>query len=314
MRNKNLIYILLSSYNGEKYIEEQINSLIKQTYKNWNLLIRDDGSSDNSINIIKKFEKKYKRISLIKSSGNLGACKSFLQLVEYTKKQFNPEYIMFCDQDDVWLKNKIQDSIDYMKEKEESQPDTPILISTNLTLVDKNLQSLERTYFELLDVNPNKTSLRLLIHRCTIAGCSCILNKSLIKRIYDIPNKAIMHDYWIALIAASFGNIYRINESSILYRQHDSNYTGVNIKTSKKIYIILNFNLTRAQAHQNKLYKQASSFLRIYNKELNEKNKKLFEQYISISKSNIFKRAWIIISNKFIEKRLLRLLRFIFFG
>ena len=210
MKNNSLIYILLSSYNGEKYIEEQIRSLINQTYKNWKLLIRDDGSSDTTLDIIKKLEKTDKRISLIKSNGNLGSCQSFLELVAYTKKHFKPEYIMFCDQDDVWLKNKIKNAISLMKEKEKIEPEIPILIHTDLIVVDENLKIISKSLWKYQKTNPDKNKFRLLLNVNVTAGCTMLLNKKLIDKIYNGPNNSSFHDAWITLIAAAFGKIYKI--------------------------------------------------------------------------------------------------------
>jgi glycosyltransferase involved in cell wall biosynthesis len=313
MTKNKLIYILLSSYNGEKYIEEQINSLINQTHKNWKLLIRDDGSSDKTIDIIKKFEKKDKRVSLIKSSGNLGSCKSFLHLVAYTKKHFKPEYIMFCDQDDVWLKDKIKNAISLMQEKEKIEPEVPILVHTNLIVVDKNLNIINKSFWKDQKTKPHKNKLRQLFNGNIAHGCTMLLNKKLIGKIYSRPNDALLHDTWITLIAAAFGEIYRIYKPDILYRQHEDNESGA-FNNPSIIYKIFNFNLKKSQEEQTKRYLQVSSFLKTYKNELTKKDKKLCEQYISIQKSNLFKRAWIIISNRFTKRNFLGLLRFIIWG
>ena len=301
MDESSLIYILLSSYNGEKYIGEQVNSLFKQSYTNWKLLIRDDGSSDNTINIIKKFEKKDKRISLIKiSGGNLGSCQSFLQILAYTKKHFKPEYIMFCDQDDVWLKDKIKNSIEFMQAKEKLAPEMPILVHTDLIVADKNLKIINKSLWAGTGLNPHEYQLRLLVHKNVVTGCTVILNKKLIDKIYlKQKQEAIYHDWLLALIASALGKIYRIYKPDILYRQHGSNDSGGYTPFKSLITRILKTNFKKKKEMQARRYMQASSFLKIYNKYLSKKDKNIFEQYISLQKSNIFKRAWIVITYRF---------------
>ena len=106
------IEILMATYNGEKYIREQIDSIISQTYSNWTLLIRDDVSKDDTVKIIKEYEKKDKRIKLLEDNkGNLGFVKNFEELL----KNSSEDFIMFSDQDDYWLEDKIEKYINELK-------------------------------------------------------------------------------------------------------------------------------------------------------------------------------------------------------
>ena len=133
MNQDKTIEILMATYNGEKYISEQINSIINQTYKNWKLLIRDDGSKDETLEILKEYEKKDKRINILRDTkGNLGFVKNFEELL----KNSSEEFIMFSDQDDYWLENKIELYINELIKLSEIERKNPLLLHSNSFLCD----------------------------------------------------------------------------------------------------------------------------------------------------------------------------------
>ena len=130
------VEILMATYNGEKYLSEQIGSIISQSYENWRLLIRDDNSKDNTVSIIEKYEKEDNRIRLLRDrKGNLGFIKNFEELLKSSHKEF----IMFSDQDDYWEKDKIKNYIEILK-KNENLIQKPLLIHSNSFVCDKNLK------------------------------------------------------------------------------------------------------------------------------------------------------------------------------
>ena len=210
------IAILLATYNGEKYIREQLNSLINQSYKDFDIYIRDDGSSDDTVSIIKEYMLNDSRIHL-EFGEHDGACQNFARLL---KKHNNYNYVMFCDQDDVWNKYKIEKSILKMKQCESEMENVlPILLYCDKELVDEQLNRIDAITYRYED------SLHSLLCQCHIYGCTMMLNKELMKLV-DIPEYASMHDHWIALVAAERGRIIKVEEKLILYRQHNNNVTG----------------------------------------------------------------------------------------
>jgi rhamnosyltransferase len=213
------IIILMATYNGEKYISTQIDSVIEQTYKNWELWIRDDCSNDKTIAIIKRYSAKDYRINLyIDNLGNLGALGNFSTLLENIKYE---NYVMFCDQDDFWLPFKIEITLAKMKDQE-CITDKPILIYSPLQKVDNDLKTIKtKTYNLPTDITINK-----IISQNFIYGCTMMLNNELIKLSNPMSKKAENHDYWIAMIAAQYGIIKVVDKVTILYRQHDNNVSG----------------------------------------------------------------------------------------
>ena len=140
-----MIDILMATYNGERYISEQIESILNQTYKNWKLYIRDDGSKDNTISIIRDFEKQYpNKIILVKDKKNgLGAKCNFAELMKYSKQ----EYCMFSDQDDIWIDNKIEKTLEKMKQAEKKySKKTKNFEHTELKVIDVELKDINDSY------------------------------------------------------------------------------------------------------------------------------------------------------------------------
>lgn len=217
----NKVTILMATYNGEKYIRDQIESIINQTYSNWELIIRDDKSSDKTLAIINEYKEKDHRIFILNSMNRLGAVLNFNELI---KNNLEKEYIMFSDQDDIWKENKVEISLNSMTSNEkELGSDTPLLVYTDFNYVDENL--IEKSMDISFDYN-NEERLKRLLAFNYIWGCSIIVNKALIKKSYPLNEFVENHDYWLALNAALYGEIIHLKEKTFFYRQHSSNVTG----------------------------------------------------------------------------------------
>ena len=219
------IDILLATYNGEKYLKELLDSLFAQTYQNWSLLIRDDGSTDITNDIIENYRSKYpNKIKFINDNEkNLGPCQNFARLIAYSKA----EYIMFCDQDDIWDTKKIEISYNQITKLEKKYGNIPILVHTDQKLVNSqnNIIAHSRMRFQQLDPklanNPKK-----LLSRNVVTGATIIMNSQCKSVGSPIPKEAIMHDWWIAVNVAKYGIIDFIDVPYILYRQHEHNEVG----------------------------------------------------------------------------------------
>ena len=208
-----MIDILLASYNGEKYISEQINSIISQSYEDWKLIIRDDGSNDKTLKIIEEFEKKDRRIQLIRDDkGNLGVARNFEELLSYSKADF----IMFADQDDIWFHDKIKDTLLVMKNKNQSIPQ---LVFTNSTVI-KNNESSKCGYLYQYHVIPSLEN--FLFSNAGYQGSTTMINKELKDKCLPFLEDCLVHDYHISLCALLFGEATFIPESTMYYRRHQA--------------------------------------------------------------------------------------------
>jgi len=247
-----MIEILLSTFQSETYLEEQINSILAQTCTDWKLLVRDDGSSDNTINILNEFKKKYPtKIDLLSiKNEHVGVIKSFEHLLNYSQA----EYIMFCDHDDIWLPEKIEVSIRKMIEMEKSNPKTPILVHTDLTVVNSQAKIIHPSFWEFSKLNPKLLSNFNYLGVCNgITGCTSIINFKAKELCLPFSNHILMHDSWIALCVSKYGKIGYISKPTILYRQHELNQIGAReVKSAFEYLQIKITNLKQVLKENNK--------------------------------------------------------------
>lgn len=235
MHSTDKIAILMATYNGEKYICQQIDSILSQTCKDWELYIHDDGSTDNTIAAVESYVEKYpNKIHLIDGKSTGGAKYNFF----YMFGQVEAPYYMTCDQDDVWLDKKIELTYDKMLTIE-NKADVPCLVYTELRVVDSELNTIADTMSGYQSLDCHKRTINQFILQNSVTGCTMMVNRTLrdkMLRITDIDN-TIMHDWWAALVAAQFGKTAFIDEPTILYRQHGDNSLGA-LGINKLSYIV----------------------------------------------------------------------------
>ena len=304
------IAILMATYNGEKYIREQIESLLMQSFLEWDLFIHDDGSTDNTVGIIREYANKYShKIHIIDGSATGGAKNNFF----YLMRSVEAPYIMFCDQDDVWFKDKIEKTYKQMIEMEGKKgKNTPILVFTDLQVADQNLSIIANRMSVSQQLNPDKIQFKDILLQNVITGCTVMINqfcrdKSL--STFNIDN-IIMHDWWCSLVAAYFGTISFVNEPLLSYRQHESNSVGsiqitdfhyIIKKIMKKDTIIEALELTR---------KQAKEFAIVYQQDANS----LVARYSRLGENGKIKRMLFYIKNNMWKSGLIRNLGLIAWG
>lgn len=226
------VTILLATYNGKDYIAEQLDSLLGQSYSSFVCYIHDDGSTDGTIEIIKKYEERFPDKFKIYDYERKGSSQlNFYSLLPF----ITTPYAMFCDQDDVWKKDKIEKELNELKKLELEEGDIPILVFTDLEVVDKQLNTIDTSFFKYMSINPENTSIKLLLFDGVAAGCTIMLNKKLVDLINRSNHGEIMHDLWATFIASALGKIVFLPESTIYYRQHGNNVIGAKIKGKKRI-------------------------------------------------------------------------------
>lgn len=220
------ICILMATYNGAQYVEEQILSIQRQTIANWTLLVRDDGSTDNTLGIVKSLAKKDVRITVLNDSGgsSLGATQNFSQLMQ-AGLETNSQVFFLCDQDDVWESHKLQAQTRCFPNL--GHEPTPFLVHSDLSVVDEYLQLIHPSMISYMVLNPQVSHpFTYLLTRNFVTGCATAGNRRLLEDALPIPTAAIMHDWWLALVAATNGVIEFVGEPLIKYRQHSSNTLG----------------------------------------------------------------------------------------
>ncbi|MBL3547349.1 glycosyltransferase family 2 protein [Chryseobacterium sp. KMC2] len=217
--------ILLATYNSSYFLRAQLNSLYEQTDLNWELIVRDDGSTDNTIEIIREYQQKYNNIKILEDNEKgLGAMNSFMRLLEKTKS----EYYFFCDHDDVWLPHKIEVSKNAMYKAEEKNKNIPIIIHTDLIVVDGNLKVINDSFWKSSGIKPNILDNKNFIQVFNfVTGCSMMFNNTAKQVSFPYPKRTPMHDWWIAIqTLKNNGKVIHLENPSILYRQHGGNEVG----------------------------------------------------------------------------------------
>lgn len=227
--------ILMATYNGEHYIAEQIESLQRQTYKNWRLLVSDDSSNDKTLGIVREYSEADARISIVSKGIRYGGSKeNFMALLSVSEAP----YVMFCDQDDVWLPRKIEREICALQSIEDnSSVDNPVMVHTDLSLVDATCRPLGILMSETLGVNPRTATTAQMILTGCVTGCTIAMNRKCVKDALayrDISN-ILMHDWWIALISSYLGVRLFLDEPLVYYRQHSNNVVGAAVSPLSEI-------------------------------------------------------------------------------
>lgn len=227
--NKTSIAILMATYNGEKYLREQINSILRQTNKDWTLYIQDDGSKDTTLEIIESYDDE--RIVLVDVGlTRQGACMNFMSLLNMVES----EYYMFCDQDDVWFHNKVELSFERMKE-EEVKSNKPILVFSDASRIDADGKVFLEQEFNRKNWSKEK-QLKIIEERCNInmlrllticAGCKMFFNHK-VKEVALPCSNLRYQDSVVAMAVAESGGIFScITEPLMYYRLHSTNTCGV---------------------------------------------------------------------------------------
>lgn len=228
MKNPNSLFfsIILATYNGNKYLQQQLDSIIEQNFSSWEIIIIDDCSKDDTLKIVMKFKNnnKNKKIQIFKNSKNLGPSSSFINNLKFA----NGKWIIFCDQDDIWFENKLESL--YYKIKADSK--ITAFLHNARYLIDKNqniiygISKKKISNNELVYKKPPNLNLLNLLLRNRVVGCFSAFKKDiLLERLILKPPKFVFYDHWISLIILFDKKIFYIKEPLMLYRRHSETYT-----------------------------------------------------------------------------------------
>lgn len=212
-----VVDILMTTYNGEKYLREQLDSILTQDYPNFRLIIADDRSTDMTPMILEEYAKHDSRIQLIKNTRNLGVIKNFEQLLYLS----TASYFMFCDQDDVWATEKISLSLSRLIKT------GAMMVYSDLTITDDKMNVRHHSYMQRHRIQAIKEiSWKALLVQNIVTGCTIMGRSELKKYALPFPKGIAMHDAWLALAASANGRVGYIEQPLVLYRQHNDNLVG----------------------------------------------------------------------------------------
>lgn len=281
-----IVQVLMSAYNGEKYLREQLDSILGQDYKRIEVLIRDDGSTDETLSILKEYGEQYENVAYY-AGENIGVQNSFFDLMKHADKE--ADYYAFSDQDDVWLPEKIKRAVELLESEDEK---IPLLYAGKTSPVDEQLNVIPMK-IRHHDIKPSFGN-ALVENVCT--GCTEVFNRELLELVIKkLPGFTVMHDWWLYLTAAAFGKVIYDKKECILYRQHAKNQVGMQctwydelIKRTKNL-----------RKHSGALREQAIQFREVYGIGYKESRltdwvadykRKLSYRFILVSSSAVYRQ------------------------
>lgn len=279
------VQILLATYNGEQYIATQLESLLVQDYADFEVLVSDDCSTDDTLAIVRRYAAIDSRIRVVDNAVRHGNARdNFFSLLE----RATAPYVAFCDQDDLWLPDKIAVEMAKMRRLEEMYgADVPLLVFSDLAVVREDLSIVSPTFVTYSGASPRRLSLANLLAQNVAAGCSIIANRALYHDTLRLPEdkEAVgMHDWWLMLIAASFGHIDYVDQPTLLYRQHNDNSVGATSGSPVTIWRNLGAYANQLLPNERQLaavdirVRQAAAFAQVYAELLSRDDRRLCEE------------------------------------
>jgi glycosyltransferase involved in cell wall biosynthesis len=299
------VLILLATYNGALYLASQLDSILSQTHEDWCLLVRDDGSTDSTPVILSAYRERYpEKITIIPPVGHrLGAAANFATLLDVAAG----DYFMFCDQDDVWLPEKIERTLALMMALEAQHgAGCPLLVHTDLTVTDDELVPVAASLWGFQRADPDGgVVLNRLLMQNVVTGCSVMINRPLRDLAIPLPAGAIMHDWWLALVAAAFGAIGNVPAQTAFYRQHGANNVGaVGLNLRDVIRRFRHWDGVNMVIRQ--LYRQAGVFLDRYSNRLDAEQREMLTAFATMGSAGAFERRRRILKYRFFYSGFLR--------
>lgn len=300
------IDILMATYNGGSYLEAQLDSIFSQTVQSFTLYVRDDQSNDNTSEILNRYSEKFgPRMKVLNDGlGRLGVIRNFFTLLGGS----NAEYVMLCDQDDVWLPRKIEITLAKMQEIEfRSGKHTPVLVHTDLKVVSKELEILGDSLWQYQNLDPAKDSLSRLVVHNVVTGCTAMINRSHADlTLSALPEHVMMHDWWFALVATCFGKIDFVTEQTMLYRQHGKNDTGAKKWSASTLLKKLSTYSETSKLLLRKTQAQAGEFSLRFQAKLTAEQIQLLNTYSEMDKLSGLGKRLFLIRNSIFKQGVLR--------
>lgn len=280
-----MIDILMTTYNGEKFLSTQLDSILCQTFKDWRLFIKDDCSTDDTLNILRYYSERDDRITIVENNEKLGAGRNFLSLLEIS----SADYIAFCDQDDYWFENKLEVLYENITK---TNKDEPTLMVSNCLVWQYPTNEISKNYNYVM---PN--TLKDVLFMGGMQGCLTIFNKAL-KEILNQKYKYVwLHDHYLLLAAMTFGKVQYIQQPLMLYRQHNSNTTAH--FSTKQIGEIGKKIIKNRFLLKKELFNETKEFFDIHSVNMTVREKKEFTKFLELEKTPFFMRLFKLLFSKY---------------
>ncbi len=289
--------ILLPTCNGGRFLCEQLDSLFAQTDTGWHLTVSDDGSTDGTVGILQSYLERYPgRMALYRSGKKFGSARDhFFALMRVC----TAGHVLFSDQDDVWFPDKVKKTRAALADAEKQWgADTPILVFTDQTVADSALRPIAPSLMRYQQQYFGHFDYRSILLQNVVTGCAAGVNRALIDKALACADtgQTIMHDWWLAAVAARFGRIVYLDESTMLYRQHGGNSVGAKDVGSARHVLRKLADLQQIRATLVRKKRQADAFLTAYGQSLNADDRAFLQGFCRERSGPVFywrNREWI---------------------
>jgi len=307
-RDSPSIDVLLGTYNGARYLRPQIESILDQEDVSFRILVRDDGSVDETPSVIEHYTRmRPDRFIRLSDSDHLGAVGNFARLL----REARAPYAALSDQDDVWSPHKLRTLLGVMRDLESRHgAGTPLLVHSDLTVVDETLRERHSSFWRYSGFDPRVTSLPRLLIKNTVTGCASLVNRALIQLALPVPQAALVHDYWLALVAAAAGHLGIVEEPLVAYRQHARNAIGARPYHLKSL--LGRFAGGFAQWDMGALRRQAGALSERCHASIAPGCRTLIEDFVNLPGRNWFGRRRILLRHGILMPGLMRNLALLF--
>lgn len=313
------VNIMMATYNGEKYLSEQLDSILAQTFQNFKIYISDDVSTDNTLKILLMYKKNYpEKIEIIDYKRKKGsAAKNFIYLFDNVDEA---DYYMFCDQDDVWNNDKIEKLLNKIHLMESNNLNNNV-VYCDAKVVDYKLNTISESFYKYAKLSYKGKKSYMLVTN-DVPGAAMLFDNDLKKAINSIPEECYVHDFWIMLCATFFGNVRMVEDSLYAYRQHEANVAGAGgdlsitgiMKLLKRsnIFSLYNDVIENYYTHGKLQYNSIRDFYNIYNDKITNEDKKLLNEYFKLYQNiTKFNKIFIILRCKFFHNTFIRTILYI---
>lgn len=285
------IQVLLAAFNGASFIREQLDSILNQTIPGIRILVSDDGSTDNTREILRDYEQRYPGQVVCRHRVKEGKYRNRSEKIPnpamnffWLMSQTEADYVLLSDQDDVWDPRKTEKLLERMKRIERAG--MPVLIFSDMEVTDAGLRQISPSFFSYNGCNPHRTSLPRLLVENPVTGGALMMNRSLVKLAAKVPGACFMHDWWIALCASCFGKISCVREPLSRYRQHAHNTLGA--RKTGSLGDMRERRKRQGQVEENyrRMFLQAAAFGKMYGKRLRPYDRTVLQVFTALPKKN----------------------------
>lgn len=292
-----MIHIIMCTYNGEKYIKEQIESILHNSTTDWRLYISDDGSTDSTYALASEYAKDYPQKIILTTHINVADPSiHFLEKIkDISMIMQDDDYIMLCDQDDIWYNNKIELTLKHMSNLVmKNSNEMPLLVCTDVEVVNEKKEQLSRSFRRMIHYSINKLDIAHLLMEHKAQGCTIMINKALADKIRKLPKVNTIHDMWLEMIAVTMGKMDYVDEPTMAYRRYAEQYTAGEMRFWKMVLEQMK-HMKEQKYMVYGMAQQTQEFLRIYGEELACECRELIETFATLEQQGFWQKRFNII-------------------